>query len=58
VGNRNDNGKSSLTGVYISHLIVEIAAGKPDAGYEYEGPVEDQPRNVSPIVIQGCLATI
>jgi polygalacturonase len=52
-GNRNGNGKSSLTNIYISNMHVDIAAGKADAGYEYEGPVEDQPRNICPIVMAG-----
>jgi hypothetical protein len=32
-------------------LTVEIAATKADAGYEYEGPVEDMPRNISPAIV-------
>jgi hypothetical protein len=34
-------------------MTAEIAATKPDAGYEYEGPVEDLPRNISPAAIVG-----
>ena len=45
--------KSSLSGVTVRHLTVQIPAGKPDSGYEYEGPVQDEPRNVSPIVLVG-----
>jgi hypothetical protein len=30
-----------------------VPATKPDAGYSYEGPVEHQPRNVSPSSIVG-----
>ena len=30
-----------------------MAATKPDAGYEYEGPIEDLPRNISPCGIIG-----
>lgn len=35
-------------------MSAEIPATKADAGYEYEGPIEDLPRNISPpIVIAG-----
>lgn len=45
---------SRFENVTISNVYGEIPAGKPDAGYEYEGPIEDMPRNVSPgIVITG-----
>jgi len=53
IGARSGNRKSSLSGVYVSHLTVQIPAGKPDSGYEYEGPVQDEPRNISPIVLAG-----
>ena len=32
---------------------MQIIYGKPDAGYEYEGPVEDLPRNISPCGVIG-----
>lgn len=45
---------SRFSNVTISNVYAEIPAGKPDAGYEYEGPIEDMPRNVSPgIIISG-----
>ena len=53
LGERVAGRKSTFTNVKISNVYVEIPAGKPDAGYEYEGPVEDMPRNISPIVIAG-----
>jgi hypothetical protein len=53
IGARGAERKSSLSDISISHFSVQIAAGKPDSGYEYEGPVEDQPRNISPIVMVG-----
>jgi hypothetical protein len=53
IGARSGTRKSSLSGVTVSHLTVQIAAGKPDSGYEYEGPVQDEPRNISPIVLTG-----
>ena len=43
--------KGRLENIRINHVSVEIAATKPDAGYEYEGPIEDMPRNISPAVI-------
>ncbi|MEO8961688.1 MAG: glycoside hydrolase, partial [Ginsengibacter sp.] len=39
--------------VTIQNMYAEITAEKPDAGYIYEGPVEDNPRNVSPSGIMG-----
>ncbi len=45
---------SRFENVTIKNVYAEIPAGKPDAGYEYEGPIEDMPRNVSPgIIITG-----
>jgi Glycosyl hydrolases family 28 len=62
IGARSGTRKSSLSGVTVSHLTVQIPAGKPDSGYEYEGPVQDEPRNISPIVLTGlpgaCLQDI
>ena len=37
----------------LSNIRVEVPAGKADAGYSYEGPVEDLPRNISPSGIVG-----
>jgi hypothetical protein len=42
-----------MSNITISNVYAEIPAGKPDAGYNYEGPVEDMPRNVSPSSIAG-----
>lgn len=53
LGERVKERKGSLSNVQISNVTVIIPAGKPDAGYDYEGPVEDMPRNISPIVIAG-----
>ncbi len=53
IGARSGSRQSSLTDVVIRHFSVEIAASKADSGYPYEGPVEDQPRNISPIVLTG-----
>ena len=43
----------SLKNVTIRNVYAEVPYGKPDAGYSYEGPVEDNPRNISPASIVG-----
>jgi hypothetical protein len=53
IGERVAGKKGRLENITIRNVQVEIAATKPDAGYEYEGPIEDMPRNISPIVITG-----
>lgn len=54
VGERWGEKTSRMQGISIRHVVAEVPAGKPDAGYSYEGPVEDLPRNVSPgIIITG-----
>lgn len=52
IGARRDK-QSFMDGITIRNLYCEVAATKPDAGYEYEGPIEDLPRNVSPCGIIG-----
>lgn len=44
----------ALRDIVIRNLYAEVPFDKPDAGYRYEGPVEDQPRNISPSSIMGC----
>lgn len=56
VGARRDK-PSSMKGITIRNLYCEVAADKPDAGYDYEGPVEDLPRNISPCGIIGLKDT-
>jgi polygalacturonase len=51
IGERAVGKKGRLENIRISNVSVDIAATKPDAGYEYEGPIEDMPRNISPAVI-------
>jgi hypothetical protein len=51
IGERIHGKPGRLENVKISHVSVEIAPGKADSGYEYEGPVEDMPRNISPLVV-------
>jgi len=52
VGNRRQN-VGSMHNITIRNLYCEVAASKPDVGYEYEGPIEDNPRNISPSQIIG-----
>ncbi|MDR0566361.1 MAG: glycoside hydrolase [Prevotellaceae bacterium] len=42
-----------LKNVTIRNMYCEIPATKADAGYPYEGPIEDNPRNISPASIVG-----
>ncbi len=42
-----------LKNITLRNVYVEVPLDKPDAGYSYEGPVEDLPRNVSPSSIVG-----
>jgi polygalacturonase len=54
IGERVAGKKGRLENIRIKNIEAEIAAVKPDSGYEYEGPIEDMPRNISPpIVITG-----
>jgi len=59
IGERRKGKKSRLENIRIKNLTAVIAATKPDAGYEYEGPIEDMPRNISPpIIIAGLPGNI
>jgi Glycosyl hydrolases family 28 len=51
IGERRIGKKSRLENIRIKNVTAEIAATKPDAGYVYEGPIEDMPRNISPPII-------
>ena len=51
IGERRTGKKGRLENITITNVSAEIAATKPDAGYEYEGPIEDMPRNISPPII-------
>ena len=42
-----------MRNVVIKNVYAEVPFDKPDAGYSYEGPVEDLPRNVCPSIIFG-----
>lgn len=53
IGERRTGRKGRMKNISISNVYAEVPAGKPDAGYNYEGPIEDLPRNVSPSSIVG-----
>lgn len=53
IGERQAGRKGRMENVTISNLYCEVPLAKPDAGYEYEGPYEDMPRNISPAGIAG-----
>lgn len=53
IGERVAGRKGRLENIKISNVYAEIPATKPDVGYEYEGPIEDMPRNISPSSIVG-----
>ena len=54
IGDRRNYGTApKMQNVSISNVYAEIPLTKPDAGYHYEGPVEDNPRNTSPASIVG-----
>ena len=48
-----DDQKPILRNIVIKNMYAEVPLDKPDAGYSYEGPVEDLPRNVLPSIIYG-----
>ena len=54
-GTRNVNAgqQAYLKDIVIKNMYAEVPLDKPDAGYGYEGPVEDLPRNVCPSIIAG-----
>jgi polygalacturonase len=53
IGERRPGKKGKMNNISISNVYAEVPATKPDAGYNYEGPVEDNPRNISPSSIVG-----
>jgi hypothetical protein len=53
IGERRAGRKGKMSNITISNVYAEVPATKPDAGYNYEGPVEDMPRNISPSSIVG-----
>jgi len=53
IGERRAGRKGRMSNISISNIYAEVPSVKPDAGYRYEGPVEDMPRNISPASIAG-----
>lgn len=53
IGERRAGFKGRMENITISNMYCEVPLAKPDAGYEYEGPYEDMPRNISPAGIVG-----
>ena len=48
-----ERGPGSIKNIIIQNVKINVAAQKPDTAYEYEGPIEDLPRNISPSSIVG-----
>jgi polygalacturonase len=54
IGDRwSQDKKPVMKNIIIRNVYAEVPFDKPDAGYNYEGPVEDNPRNISPAAIVG-----
>lgn len=53
LGERIPGKKSTMKRISIKNVVADVPLGKADAGYDYEGPIEDMPRNISPIIIAG-----
>jgi polygalacturonase len=54
IGKHNTNRPAGkLRNVTIQNMYCEIPAQKADAGFPYEGTIEDNPRNISPASIVG-----
>lgn len=54
IGERIAGKKGRINNISISNVYATVPATKADAGYSYEGPVEDLPRNISPASIVGA----
>lgn len=50
---RVGKGIPCLKDITLRNITVQVPFNKPDAGYSYEGPIEDHPRNPSPSSIVG-----
>jgi len=53
LGERIAGKKSTMKRISIKNVVADVPFVKADAGYDYEGPIEDMPRNISPIIIAG-----
>ena len=49
----NKGRKGAIRNIVIQNVFVQVPSIKPDSGYPYEGPIEDNPRNISPSSIVG-----
>jgi len=58
IGERVAGKKGRLEHIQVRNVYAEVPAGKPDAGYEYEGPIEDMPRNLTPAIVIAGLPDI
>lgn len=56
-GERWGEKTARMNNITIKNVGAEVPSAKPDAGYLYEGPVEDLPRNISPGIIIAGLPT-
>lgn len=58
LGHRNQRvPPGKLRNVYIGNIHVEVPGGKPDKGYEMEGPPVREPHNIFPSSIAGIPGT-
>lgn len=53
LASRRPGDNPCLKNIVIKNVYAEVPFKKPDAGYNYEGPVEALPRNVCPSIISG-----
>jgi hypothetical protein len=54
LGRRNQKAPvGKVHGIHISNIMVDVPAGKPDAGYQMEGPFVREPHNIFPSSIVG-----
>ena len=54
LGHRNQKAPvGKVRGIHISNVTVDVPAGKPDAGYQSEGPAVRDPHNIFPSSIVG-----
>jgi len=54
LGQRNQKAPAGkVRGIHISNVTVDVPAGKPDTGYQMEGPAVREPHNIFPSSIVG-----
>ncbi|MCL1933224.1 MAG: glycosyl hydrolase family 28 protein [Candidatus Azobacteroides sp.] len=58
IASRSNSGRAPyMKNIRISDVYAEVPPYKPDEGYNYEGPIQDQPRNILPASISGMPGT-